>query len=59
MLNSFRLTLAACAAVGVSLLGAHVVQVYSDTMLSQKIRVIAAEKVAGSPAVQGSEEHAN
>lgn len=46
MLNAFRLALAACAAVGVSLSGAHMVSVYGDTLLTSKVKSITAAEAA-------------
>jgi predicted alpha/beta-fold hydrolase len=52
MLKAFQLALAACAAVGVSLGGAHVVSVYGETMLTSKVKSItAAEAAAMKPSV--------
>lgn len=57
MLNAFRLALAACAAVGVSVGGAHMVSVYGDTLLTSKVKSItAAEAAAMRPSVvEGTE----
>lgn len=52
MLNIFRLTLAACAAVGVAIAGAHVASVYGDTMFVSKVKAI----MAADSAVKASSE---